>query len=426
MGDVTNETPENHPSIPPTGPVSGSAPVETPAPGQHGFDGTFSSNAADAQPVGADAAPVEPAPVYDPNAQAYAPSAPPYAQNYNADGYPLSAYPGAVPATPKKPMSKGLLFGIIGGAAALVLLGAAVIVVPIVVRGAAPTASEAVEGYLTALSEGDAETALTFIETYDREGLLTDEVLAASLELAPLSDIVVEESEGASEYDETVSATFSLGGETIERQFKAYNSAQDGWVISDGLINASLTSFEGLGVTVNGATADDDSISVFPGAYQLALEHEEFAIDADSDIFTFATNDDTERLWDIYPMLTDEGASTFRSLVRAAIEECVAMKTLSTPCGMDITGIDLSGAEPVDGSVVRTLASDGESVMDSMEPEVDYSTPTRVSTYDTPSVDMTLKGTSGGTTSEYEVWFGGYMDTPSVDFAEETPVVTWR
>lgn len=474
---MTNETPETPEPTPPNAPET--------AAGQHGFDGTFSSDDAastdaapgfapvaepapepivdpaaepvvapidDASVAPAHEAPahpqtalgghelpgaptLQPAPAYqaatgyDPNAtQGYPGTAPAHdpnaTQGYPVGGYPPGAY-SAAPTAPKKPMSKGLLFGIIGGAAAFVLLIAAVIVVPILLRGAAPTASEAVEKYLTALSEGDAETALTLIETYADTSLLTDEVLGASLDLAPITDIVVEESEDASEYEATVSASFAVGGETIERDFTAYNSSEEGWLISDGLVMATLSNFDGLGLTVNGVEPGDSSTSLFPGAYRLALGYEEFALDADTDTFTLTTDADSELFWDIYPVLTDDGAATFRSLVRTAIEECVAMKTLTTPCGMDITDIDLSGHTPVDGSVTRTITSDGLATLDSMVPEVDYSTPTLVSTYDTPDVEMTLQGTKDGTTSEFEVWFGGYMDTPSVDFSQETPTVTW-
>lgn len=472
MGIVTNETPENPQSIPPIvpGPVNetGDASAADVPAGQHDFSRTFSSEAVVPDAAPESARPAEPEPVSAPEqmqesapepvvaasaapeypqaapggheipsmtatpgaaqaAPAYQ-AAPPYdpnaAQAYPAGGYPPSAYPGVAPAAPKKPMSKGLLFGIIGGAAALVLLIAAVIVVPSLLRGPAPTASGAVEKYLTALSDGDAETALTFIDTYGDDSLLTDEVLAASLKLAPITDIVVEEPEDASEYEATVSASFAVGGETIEREFTAY-STDDDWVISDGLVSATLANFEGLDVTVNGVTPGDPSTSVFPGTYQLALGFEEFALDSDTDTFTLTTDDDAEPLWDIYPVLTDDGAATFRSLVTAAITECVAMKTLATPCGMDITDIDLTGYTPTEGTVTRTLSSDGQATMDAMEAEVDYSTPTLVSTYDTPTVDMTLQGTKDGTTAEFEVLFGGYMDTPSVDFAEETPTVTW-
>jgi len=351
-----------------------------------------------------------------------------YPAGYQAGGYPASAYPVAAPA-PKAPMSKGVLFSIIGGAVALVLIIAAVIVVPIVMRGPAQTASGVVEEYLTAVSEGDAETALTYVETYADDSLLTDEALAASLELAPITDIVVEESDDIGDYGSTVvSASFAIGGETVEREFEV-SKYSDEWQLYDGLVTASLNSLEGLGLTVNGIEVDDTSVALFPGTYQLELAYEEFTIesdtDSDTDTFTIVTDDDTEDFWMLQPALTEDGAATFRSLVRAAIEECVAMKSFTTPCGMDVTDIDLQGYKAVDDSVTRTITSEGQQALDELEPQVDYSALTVVSTYDIVDVEMTLQGEKDGETAEFDVWFGGYLDTPSVDFAEETPTVTW-
>lgn len=342
------------------------------------------------------------APVADPNAPQY---------------YPAPA--------PKKPMSKGLMWSLIGGGALLVLLIAAAIIVPALLRGPAPTASSSVEAYLTAISEGDAETALEYVDPYGDKSLLTDEVLKASNELAPITDIVVEESDSGS-YESTVTATFSVGGETVERDFTVY-SYSDEFQISDGLSSVSLSYFNGLGLTVNGVEPEDEYSYVFPGTYQLALAYEQFALDSDSDTFQIIEPDDAEVFYDVRPVLTEDGEATFRELVTAAIQECVAMKTLTTPCGMDVTDIELDGGAytPVDGTVTRTLESGWEKEIADMEISVDYSTPTLVSSWDTPSVDMTLQGDKGGQKAEFEVWFGGYMDYPSVDFAEETPVVTW-
>lgn len=347
-----------------------------------------------------------------------------YPTGYQANGYPASAY-SAPPTAPKSSMSKGLLFGIIGGAVALVLIVAAVIVVPMLLRGPAQTASGVVEEYLTAVSEGDAATALTYVEPSADESLLTDEALAASLELAPITDIVVEESDDIGDYGSTVvSASFTIGGETVEREFEVYKYSDD-WQLYDGLVTATMGSFEGLGLTVNGIEPGDASVSLFPGTYQLALAYEEFAIDADTDTFTIATDEDTEEFWELQPVLTDDGAATFRSLVRAAVEECVAMKSLTTPCGMDITDIDLQGYTAVDGSVTRTITAEGQKDLDEMEASVDYSSPTLVSTYDSVDVDMSLQGEKDGATAEFDVWFGGYMNSPSVDFSADTPTVTW-
>lgn len=421
---MSNETPENLPSTPPAEEVAG----------QHDFGPTASSepvvSAAPAPPT-PDAAALSgghafPAP--SPSAQspsAAAQNAPsPYGQSaYTPQGYPIGAHPA--PAAPKKSGSKGLLWGIIGGAVALVLLLIAGIVVASALRTPSQTASGVLEEYLTALAEGDAETALTYIETYADDSLLTNEALAASLELAPITDIVVEESEEQGRDAETiVSASFAIGGETVERDFTIY-AYDDQWQIFDGIVTATVGNFDGLGLTINGIEPGDTSVSLFPGAYQLALGYDEFALDSEDDTFIVVTDDDAEQFWDIYPVLTDEGAATFRSLVRASIEECVAMKTLATPCGMDISDIDLSGYTAVDGSVTRTITADGQATLDDMEVEVDFGAAGTVTTYDSIDVDTTLQGTKDGVTADFEVWFGGGTDYPSVDFTAEKPTVIW-
>lgn len=357
-----------------------------------------------------------PAAGYDPNAQAYDPNAPAGVPPYGG-GYPLPA-----PA-PKKGLSRGALFGIIGGAAALVLIIAAAIIVPALLRGPSLTASDVVEDYLTALSEGDAETALEYVDPYDYDELLTAEVLQASLELGAIDDIEVgEETEGASG-SSAVPVTFTVGGESVSREFEVYEYS-DEWQIIDGLVLIStLSGFDGLGLTINGAEAPETAY-VFPGTYELALATDAFTFSGGTSVFRIATDDDTEALWDVRPELSESGVETFRSLVSASLEECLAMKTLSTPCGMDVTGIDLSGATPVEDSVTRTLTTEGESALASLEPQV--SSGTVVSSYDSIDVDITLQGEQDGQRNEYEVWWGAYVGTPTVDFGAEEPTVVWE
>lgn len=407
---MTNETPDDH-----------SDPDDRTA-GQHDFAATLSS---ESPPLGTHEFAMGgqiPAGVQDATGVQ---STNAYPTGYQAGGYPASAY-SVPPAAPKSSMSEGLLFGIIGGVVALALIIAAVIVVPMLLRGPAQTASGVVEEYLTAVSEGDAETALSYVEAYADDSLLTEEVLDASLELAPITDIVVEASDASGDDFETiVSASFAIGSETIERDFTVYNFGQGEWQLGDGLIGMTLSNFDGLGLTVNGAEPAGAITYLFPGTYQLSFAYEEFALDWDTDTFTIATDDDADVMWELQPVLTDEAAATFRSLVRAAVEECVAMKSLTTECGMDITDIDLQGYTAVDGSVTRTITAEGQKDLDEMEANVDYSSPTLVSTYDSVDVDMSLQGEKDGATAQFDVWFGGYMNSPSVDFSMDTPTVTW-
>lgn len=187
---------------------------------------------------------------------------------------------------------------------------------------------------------------------------------------------------------------------------------------------ASAGRAEGVGATINGVSADKLSDPyVFPGGtYELSLSSKYFSIDGDA-TFTVVRDNDGSALYDVRTKLNDAGVSEFRSLVRSAVEACVAMKTLSTPCGMDITAIDLSGASPVEGTVTRTLTTEGSAALDSLQPESNGSSPTVVSAYDYISVDMELQGSDGQT---YTVTLGGSLDTPTVDLGASDPQVTWQ
>jgi hypothetical protein len=343
---------------------------------------------------------------------------------------PNAPHPGAYPAAgfapaPKKPMSKGLLFGLIGGGAVVVLAIAAAVIVPIVTRPAKPSASEYVEQYLTALADGDAETAITYVENYGEDDLLTADVLKESLKLGKIDKIKVgKETEG--DYGDTqVPVTFTIGDTKVERTFDV-NPSYDGTelTIVDGLVSFSgLYGFEGLGLTVNGAEAPTDSVYVFPGTYQLAVGPEEFAIEGESTLVV-ASDDDTEALYEVKPILSEAGTASFREMVKASFAECLAMKTLDTPCGMNTSTMSQDGYTPVDGTVTRTIDAENQSKLDNLEPYV--SERAIVTTYDYWSVDITLEASNGSSTEPFEVLFGGEVLTPKVDFSAEKPSVVWE
>ncbi|MBW8762506.1 MAG: hypothetical protein JF592_07955 [Microbacterium sp.] len=368
------------------------------------------------------------APQGDPNA--YPPGGPAAYPGAAAPGDPNAPYPGAYPAAgfapaPKKPMSKGLLFGLIGGGAVVVLAIAAAVIVPIVTRPAKPSASEYVEQYLTALADGDAEKAVTYVENYGGDDLLTADVLKESLKLGKIDKIKVgKESEG--EYGDTqVAVTFTIGDTKVDRTFDV-NPSYDGTelTIVDGLVSFSgLYGFEGLGLTVNGAEAPTDSVYVFPGTYQLAVGPEQFAIEGESTLVV-ASDDDTEALYEVKPILSEAGTTSFRELVKASFAECLAMKTLDTPCGMNTSTMSQDGYTPVDGTVTRTIDAENQSKLDNLEAYV--SERAIVTTYDYWGADITLQASNGSSTEPFEVLFGGEVLTPKVDFSAEMPSVVWE
>ena len=368
----------------------------------------------------------QPAQAYPGQPYAAQPGQPYPGQPYAAQpGQPYPVQPGqAYAPQPPRKTSKGLLWGLIGGGAALLLVAilvVALLVVPAITRSSV-TAADTVKAYLTAVSKGDAKTALGYLEGVPDKTLLTDAVLKESNRLAPISRISVAKG-GEGKSTATVIASYRIGDKMLSSvTYEAYR-IKDTWKIANGVNPVSLDALRGLDATFNGVpTADIKNAYVFPGAYEIALDSKYFSIDGDTTL-TIASPEDAAALYDVKTALNDAGVAAFRSLVRTAVEGCVAMKTLATPCGMDITAIDLSGASPVEGTVTRTLTADGSAALGNLEPESSGSSPTVVSSYDSISVDMTLQGSDGQT---YTVTFGGYLDTPTVDFGAATPTVTWE
>ena len=262
--------------------------------------------------------------------------------------------PQAVPETPtevterpksgsEKKLSQGARAGIIAAGIIAVLVLIAVIVIPLSNRGAgddfdgdagsATTPEEFVEGYLNALAEGDAEEAMTYVYVSEnRDDLLTDEVLSASLELGAIDDIEVGEASEPDEYgDRDVLATFTVGGEEVSREFTVFRNKYDGdMVIFDALESLVVPGLEGMGLTANGENVPEGVAEVFPGVYELAIHFDGFVIDGDSTVTIGGAQGD-EQLLELRPKMSEETAATFRELVTTSLRECLAMKTLSTP-----------------------------------------------------------------------------------------------
>lgn len=345
------------------------------------------------------------------------------------------------PAPPKKGLSAGAIIAIVaGGVLLLALIIAGVFAIgSLVNRGSAGgagageestssagSAPEAVEEYLTAIADGDAETARAFVDGTSEDTLLTDEVLAKSLELAPITNIEVDvDATSDSDSESVVSASFDIGSETVTRDFRVWNYSDD-WQIFDGLVNISLSSFDGLDATVNGAVPGDDYSRAFIGTYQVELGVEEFALSGDTDTFTLATDEDSTAFYEVQPVLTEEATATFRDLVRASLTECVALTSLATPCGLDVTGPLSDGAVPVDGTIQRTLTAEGDAALTKMKPEVSYDSPTVVSSYDYIQISTTLEADLDGQRVSGDLLFGGDLLKPYVDFAKDKLEVTWE
>ena len=209
---------------------------------------------------------------------------------YDPYGAPPGPYrPGpARRAQQPKGKGKGKIL-IIVGAASLAVILMAVLAVVVATRGrpsaggsaqgqqtnpaqsnaphSTPRPSDAVSAYLQALAAGDAVAALSYASDPAPTGpLLSDEVLAKSLERAPLTEIHVPvvEDQGAT----SVSATYTLGKSAISESFDVVKVA-DAWKLSRAIKDLDLGFIVGgpVPVKINGVKVDEDSVAVLPGSY---------------------------------------------------------------------------------------------------------------------------------------------------------------
>jgi len=127
--------------------------------------------------------------------------------------------------------------------------------------------SDAVAAYLEAIAAGDAKAALSYaVEPAPTGPLLTNEVLAASMERAPLQaiDVPVVEDQNA----KSVSASYTVGDSDVSESFDVVKVG-DAWRISRAVKDLDISSIAdgSIPVKINGVKITDDSVAVLPGSY---------------------------------------------------------------------------------------------------------------------------------------------------------------
>ncbi len=382
------------------------------------------------------AAPTAPHPGYGPTppAAAYPPQyAPQPGQPY--PGQPYLGQP-APPQPPRRGLGVGAIIAIAAGGA--VLLVVAVVVIVLLVahsvssslgqgggQGSQNSPSAAVTHYLNAIADGDSAAALALLSSPPTDTtLLTDEVLAASAALAPITQIEVsgeQQSSGSAD----VTASYLLGGTPVQTQFSVLDYDDDGsWQISGGTGYLELTKFDGLGLEVNGQAVTASEAEVFPGAYQLATTLPNFMLTGDTTVVVtdpFTSADTTG----IEPGLTDAATAQFRSLVKAAVDACMASTTLAAGCGLDLPPSLTDGTQLTEGTITRTLPADTAATLDSLKVTLSYDNPTLAEGEYVGAIDVSAQCTQSGATGTCSVLFGPSLGQPSIDMASPNPTVVW-
>lgn len=332
---------------------------------------------------------------------------------------------------PRKGLNSSALIGLIAGGVAL--LGFAAIVVGVLVdhrdakpRGAAAAeAAEVVEGYLHALADGDADRALSFLDSDDRDRtLLTDAVLAASNDLAPLEDIHVIALTQADD-SARVEATYTIGLREVSTVILVTDDAGDGtWKIVGGTTELMLDRpVTAVDATLNGQPIHGDTVTVFPGTYELATTTQHFEI-LGSTIIVVEAAGYNQTVTDVTIALTREGVDVFREAVRASAAACLAEKTIESTCGLDAPAVASTGEKLVEGTVTRTLDEEGQETLDGLLPAEYVEDSLAVRSPSIGGVDLTAQCVAEGPPQTCSI-LGPWLEGPTVDFSTDPVTVEW-
>jgi hypothetical protein len=343
----------------------------------------------------------------------------PYAMPYGPPGVaqpPYGGYP--VVAAPAKKKT-GLMIGII--ALVVVLLVGGTTTAVLLARGGQKqsTPTNVLTAYLEAVAAGKAEEALNyFLNPPTDRSFLTDEVLAYSKQLAPITDISVEEGY-SSDRSSTDWISFSYRIGTFVVTDSALMQKFDGkWFIDDSLptIDLEYRAEMGIGMTLNGVATDGIERSyrgspVFPGTYEFKITHPMFEIQGISQFKVGRWVEDSDLEWD-FVVLKESAVAKLDAAAKKALDACLALQTVESPqCGFD--PIKLEGGATPDLTTVRHELTSGN--LNDLSWRPDYSNLLSIKAYVFLRVTTTLNDTNGKSYKSNEYVSGVQIDVSDAE-----------
>lgn len=297
------------------------------------------------------------------------------------------------------------------------------------------TPESAVEAYLTALSEADAEAALEVIDTPPDTAHMTDSVLNYSqrnerIELVEVEELTRMESDSVAEM---VNATFTkTRGQDIREisyPFDTQLNEQTGlWEIHDAAISIPRPEVGDLDLTLNAEPFDADETYVFWWPrYELDFDQEYFEFgNPQCRQPGFESNSSGNPLSDMEVTLTDDGEELWRQVLVEAVKECVASTQKHAGCGLDLPD-EIDGTEVEEGTVARRMSNDAlDRGLRAVVPDIDpQQLPSIYSRGSFPLVDVEYEVTGDGNREES----GSHVSRlhrPKVDMeTADNPDVEW-
>lgn len=205
--------------------------------------------------------------------------------------------------------------------------------------------------FLKAVASGDSQAALAHQqETPADRTLLTDEVLRASAERAPITDIRVT---GSSTNE--VELAYFLGPNEVTATFVPVRQADGTFKIRSGTSTVNMSLPRQVPVTVNGQPVRTQQLQAFPGAYELDTGLTNLTFEETD--FTVAGPRSNPRVAPA-ARLSDEGTREFLTAARASLDACAAAPEVTpSRCPQGQLG-DLPQIQFVAGSVQWSLVND--------------------------------------------------------------------
>ena len=369
---------------------------------------------------------------------------------YGGPGGP--GYPGGPggPGAPKKPLNKGLVFGGIG--AAVVVIGG--IIAAIVLGGGGgddPTADDptsgsdssssaapatdrspqgTVEGFFAAIMEGDSAAALTFVDTNGMsKTYITDDIIKASNELAPITDLVVSEPDPTtlSDYSADVPVSYMLGDVPVSVTYSLSSKTNGDFEVRNATSSIYLGgTFDGAEVLLNGQPVTTEDIEVLFGAYQLSTNDPNLTLIGAEELLLATEPYESLSTSAISVAVSETGKVAFHEAVNAAVTACIASVNFVAGCGIDITGNLSDGTVLTDGTIIRTLSSDATLALTNLNPTPAYGNAQHVDGDSIGALNVTAPCPSDPhARCELYSSDGGYIGRPTVDFSVSPPAALW-
>ena len=322
-------------------------------------------------------------------------AAPPY-----GPGQPYQPYPSA-PAK-KKPIALYVIIGIV----VVALVGFCVYWFVIrdtsggggqpSVTATAPTTDtptvlpqDAAQEFMQALAMGDSATALGFLANVpDDTTFLTDAVLVASNDLAPISNISV--TPPSSTDVTSVDVSYYIGDAQEYATFGVVFK-DGGYLLTDAISTIDLSGYyqPDVGMALNGVSLDNAAVmgvNLFPGQYQVTVGNPLLALKSDTFDVT-APNTSTADGSDI--VFSDTAHSKLASAVSSKLKGCLKQKKLKTDCGFGV-----NGSPSVRTSTINWTITSGSSDFSKTKFKLDDGLTSASATIKV-SVKMTCRGTNG-------------------------------